>query len=333
MAYKKRPFRVDYFDVKEMIDGDMALVRSVVVRAVTIQQATNMVLWDDLECTGNGDYVDGRHVVKTYRFYKKLSAQPTKKVYRSVESLYGEKKALKIMEKVEAHRVATTGTPLSPEAPCDHGNATNAPVGTCAHGEPTSGPDSPATQAAIADLAGMAAHDAHEKTMDTFQPETGRLPGNLVNKLDALDHAVDSGDDIASAILTAPAAVEVCTDPACNVPYGEHVHVDEPPTSLGLPPYEWCPKHPGHYKLNCTSCKIEAAGGIENLKDQIAGYVPGSSRGEPATDGLVLAQDGTPPAAWKESLPLPTWAKLAMFGGIAALVIVIILAILGHPCH
>jgi len=302
MAYKKRPFRVDYFDVHEMTEGDLALVRSVVVRCVTKKDAKREVL-DDRRWTGA---LPSRFVINCERFYKKLGEQK-KKVYKSVESLFGEKKALKIMDAVEAFRTATT-----------------------------SGPSSPATQAVLTDLAGMTAHDAHEKTMDTFQPETARLPDNLVNKLDALDHAADSGDDIAQAVLSneplpAPTAVEVCTDPACNVPYGEHIHVDE--TRSGLPQYEWCQKHPGHYKLNCTACKIEAAGGIENLKDQIAGYVPGSSRGEPATDGLVLTRDGTPPAAWRKTLPLPTWAKLAIFSGIAALVLVIILSILGHPCH
>jgi hypothetical protein len=327
MAYKKRPFRVDYFDTPEMIEGDMALVRSVVVRAVTIAQATNMVLWNDLLASGmSGGYVEGRYVIKAYRFYKTLGEQK-KKVYKSIESLYGEKKALKIMDQIEAFRTKTTGTPLVPVAD----NTTAAKLDSPA-AVPISGPSSPATQAVLTDLAGMTTHDAHEQTMDTFQPETARLPENLVNKLDALNHAADSGDDIAQAILAneplpAPTAVEVCTDPACNVPYGEHIHVDEKPfkpLSTGLPMYEWCPKHPGHYKLNCTACKIEAAGGIENLKDQEA-------EKEANQDYILTAT--SPSAEWKESLPLPTWAKLAIFSGIAALVLLVILAILGHPCH
>lgn len=324
MAYKKRPFRVDYFDATEMTEGDLALVRSVVVRAVTIQQATNMVLWNDLECSGNGDYVEGRYVIKAYRFYKKLGEQK-KKVYRSIESLYGEKKALKIMDQIEAFRVKTTGTPLVPVAD----NTTAAKLDSPA-AVPLSGPSSPATQAVLTDLAGMTAHDAHEQTVDTFAATQG-TPAQVakVAELDSAPPSTDIGDDIASALtepLPAPTAVEVCTDPACNVPYGEHILVDE--TRGGLPSYEWCAKHPGHYKLNCTACKIEAAGGIENLKDQLAGYIPGSSRGEPQ----VLTST-SPGAQWRDTLPLPTWAKLAIFGGVAALVVVIILAILGHPCH
>jgi len=326
---KLRPFRVDYFDVQEMTEGDLALVRSKIVRAVTKAGAKGELMLERQQEPSAP--LQSRFIINCERFYRQLSDEPKKKVYKSVESLLGEKKALKVMDAVEAFRTATTGTPFTPVAD----NTTEAKLNSPA-AVPLSGPSSPATQAVLTDLAGMTEHDAHEKTMDTFQPETGRLPENLVSKLDALDHAADSGDDIAQAILSneplpAPTAVEVCTDPACNVPYGEHIHVDE--TRNGLPAYEWCPKHPGHYKLNCTSCKIEAAGGIENLKDQIAGYVPGSSRGEPATDGLVLTTEAPPPAAWRKTLPLPTWAKLAIFSGIAALVLVIILSILGHPCH
>jgi hypothetical protein len=297
MAKKLRPFRVDYFDVAEMIDGDMALVRSKVVRAATIADAKKQVL--NLESAdGRKDWLPiwGRYVVDCYRFYKKLSEQPKRKVYKSVESLFGEKKALRLMDEIEQFR-ANPPIIITPDM--------------------LSGPNSPATQAALTDLAGMTAHDAHEQAMDTFVisgTETDRLPENLVSKLDALDHAVDSGDDIASAILSneplpAPTAVEV----------------HAAPTGLGLPPYEWCAKHPGHYKFNCTACKIEAAGGIENLRYQEAGY-------DPEMDAdythAVLTSDVKSAAEWKDTLPLPTWAKLAMFGGITALVIVIILAIL-----
>lgn len=253
MAKKAKQFRVDFFDVKEMQEGDLALIRSVLVSEPT-KKAAKAVVQNDGYDAGKPNH--GRFIFRCEEFAGKLGPRK-KNVYKSIESLYGEKKALKIMTEVEAFRLADTGTFLSPLADTSI--------------VPASGPDSAATVAVVADLAGMTAHDAHEQTMDTFQPETARLPENLVSKLDALDHAADSGDDIASAILSneplpAPTAVEV--------------------------PYE--------------------AGGFS----------------PPATDGLVLTSTAAPQPQWKETLPLPTWLKLLLFGGVTFMVVVLILAIL-----
>jgi hypothetical protein len=302
---KLRPFRVDYFDVHEMTDGDLALVRSVVVRTVTKKEAKASVIADGFD-TSRDDRA--RFIINCERFYKKLSAQPKKKVYRSVEQLFGEKKALKVMDQIEQCKPVIVITPemLKPPVVIDPGpNAWSGGL-KIPLPAPTSGPDSPDTQKAVADLTGFISGDKHEQVMDTFVastpiPEGHRFPNPDTFDLDAaapiVNPAPEHGDEIAAALT----AVEVNTN-------------------FGLPPYEWCPKHPRHYKLNCTACKLEA---------EDAAYVAGSSRAEPTTD-WVLANNAEP-LRFKDSLPLPTWAKLAMFGGITALVLVIILAILHCP--
>src|SRR5208282_5378686 len=112
---KLRPYRVDYFDVAEMIDNDKALVRSKVVRAVTAVQAQNMIMAEEV-----WGHAVGRFIVKSYRFYKKLSEQPKKKVYKAIEDLYTSNKAVKIMELIEGIRQLA---PSNTDNSCDHGNA------------------------------------------------------------------------------------------------------------------------------------------------------------------------------------------------------------------
>ena len=130
---KKRPYRVDYFDVSEM-QGDKALVCSTVVRVVTAEQAKHAV-W-------NADGVPdpaGRFIVRAYRFYKKLSKQPRFKSYVAIEKLFPGATAVEVMEEIESYRSGT-------------------------------GPNSPATKAVLKDLDGMISNDAHEKAMDSFVP-------------------------------------------------------------------------------------------------------------------------------------------------------------------
>jgi hypothetical protein len=212
---KLRPYRVDYFDIPEM-QKDRALVKSVVIRAVTAQQAKNGVLWDDPTLSGNGAFTEGRIIIRAYRFYKNTPA--SKEVLKPVEDLFTVNKAIEVMEVVEKYRrliideqfkAAAGNFPADPladvkvidpgpnawsgglkipiptpvlvcpygytkedeergsmtnhncaihtnttdpaavestlkvaaevETACDHGNATNAPVETCNHGEPSCG--------------------------------------------------------------------------------------------------------------------------------------------------------------------------------------------------
>src|SRR5271170_3895509 len=101
---KLRPYRVDYFDIDEMKENDLALVRSVVVRAVTSDVATVEVLHNrELLCTWcNHATSADRIIIRAYRFYKKLTHK--KDVYKPVEDLFPLNKAIEVMEVVEAYR-------------------------------------------------------------------------------------------------------------------------------------------------------------------------------------------------------------------------------------
>lgn len=120
---KLRPYRVDYFNIPEM-KKDRALVHSTVVRAVTAQQAQNMILWDDPTASGNGMFIEGRIVIRAYRFYKKAPA--AKEVFKPVEDLFTVNKAVEVMEVVEKYRalLATPPAPVpapAPEPVCPYG--------------------------------------------------------------------------------------------------------------------------------------------------------------------------------------------------------------------
>jgi hypothetical protein len=215
---KLRPYRVDYFNIDEMKDNDMALVRSVVVRAVTSAEAATKVLDDNSALP--------IVLIRSYRYYKQITHK--KDVFKPVEDLFTEKNALIVMGEVEKYRAEQTpvvadhatpdptfgvdkatfyktnaGTQIQAQAPavaavpdelghvtrfsdsslydevCVHCGATDAgamltqpcPVAPA----PTSGPDSPATVAVVADMNGMLAHDEHEQAMDTFVPEAGAV--------------------------------------------------------------------------------------------------------------------------------------------------------------
>jgi hypothetical protein len=193
---KLRPYRVDFFEIEEMKDNDLALVRSVIVRAVTAAQAENLVLWEERH-GGRG----GRIIIRAYRYYKSLVHR--KDVYKAVEDLFTANKAIKVMEQVEAYRaMSSLKTVLGPassnaQVPYDKpiwtepveelletfGAPSFATPETAAFdnsGVPIpqkfivieTGPDSPATKAVIADMQGMISHDAHEQAMDTFVPDS-----------------------------------------------------------------------------------------------------------------------------------------------------------------
>lgn len=209
---KLRPYRIDYFDIDEMKENDLALVRSVVVRAVTAKEAVYQVLIKLSRVQPPISLV----AVRTYRYYKNLVHK--KDVYKAVEDLFTANKAIKVMEQVEAYRKAkidesfklmatdveyqktsaelyqklnpTSGSKVdtwhvarlpdsSPyDEVCVNCGATdtngklNQPCPSAPASTSTSGPDSPATKAVVADLQGMLAHDAHEQAMDSFVPNS-----------------------------------------------------------------------------------------------------------------------------------------------------------------
>lgn len=152
---KQRPYRIDYFDINEMKDNDLALVRSTVVRAITSEEAMYQLLQDEAFWTKD---VPSLITIRSYRFYKKLP--PKKDVYTAIEDLFTSNKAVVIMDAVEAYRAKPLADPAILEIP----------IGAPSQLEVLTGPTSPATVAVIADLNGMISHDAHEQAMDTFVP-------------------------------------------------------------------------------------------------------------------------------------------------------------------
>jgi hypothetical protein len=75
---------------------DKALVRSMVIRAVTAKQAT-----DDLASILPISTVGEFTVIKAARFYKTLSAEPKKKTYIEIDKLLPAKKAIEVMTAIE----------------------------------------------------------------------------------------------------------------------------------------------------------------------------------------------------------------------------------------
>ena len=239
---KRRPYRVDYFNVPE-VEGDRVPVRSAVVRAVTAAEAKKTVLSEAFR--------DDRVVVKAYRFYKEL---PRKPALKAMEDLFPGKKAVEVMERVEARRAAESlldGVPVQATAGEDivgmfHGEAAGRVTEAEATaidvaldmdaGEPglfygsppttteekaidagleaaedeesgaESGPDSPATVAVLEDYRGMMEHDAHERVMDTFQPTSpvpeGTKPGLIFPPAEPT--APVDLDEIAPVVNAAP---------------------------------------------------------------------------------------------------------------------------------
>lgn len=163
---KLRPYRVDYFNIDEMKEVDQVLVRSVVVRAVTAAEAAGKVLTDNETLP--------IILIRSYRFYKQIGAHK-KDVFKAVEDLFSEKQAVIVMEEVEKYRAQTVpvvpdhATP-DPAFGVDKATFYKNSAGTTIQ-PPTSGPDSPATVAVVADLNGMLSNDAHEQTMATFVPD------------------------------------------------------------------------------------------------------------------------------------------------------------------
>ncbi len=171
---KLRPYRVDYFDIEEMKENDLALVRSLVVRAVTADEAVYEVLCEHEFSTDYPGLSSHPYpslvIIRSYRYYKNLVHK--KDVYKPVEDLFTANKAVEVMEQVEAYRAKKAATPqpaVSAVDPTPVAPVLEIPAEAPAPA-PTTGPDSPATKAVVADLQGMISHDAHEQAMDNFTP-------------------------------------------------------------------------------------------------------------------------------------------------------------------
>jgi hypothetical protein len=301
---KLRPYRVDYFDIDQMIDNDRALIRSAMYRALTAVQAAEYVLTDT--STLPAGLVEGRIIIRAYRYYKKLG-QPKRNVYKAIEDLFTSNKAVKIMEQVEAYRKRkeTDAQFAAAYAPVDatienNGHQTRFSDSSlydevCINcggtdgrdggldrpcpNAPTTGPNSPATKAVVADLAGMIAHDEHEQAMDTFIPNVGQ-PDISKFDLDAAAPIINP----ASEDLPYTDSNHVCTDKCYDF-----VPINDPmsgPPDLRFPSAPVMPTQPAMF--DCVPSV-----------DRVMG-------GEPMS--LVL--------------------KLVLFGGISFFAIIIVLAIL-----
>lgn len=265
---KYRPYRVDYFDASEIQDYDKALIRSVIVRAVTAIQAANMVRYNDPKGTGDGNFVDGRHIIRSYRFYKNIVHK--RDVFKAVEDLFTANKAVAVMESIEDYRARTT---KAEPVPFDRSSSifpfeaivnSTLPQAEKDRLLAGTGPDSPATQAVVADLKGMTEHDTHEQIMDTFVPDPGQ-------------------PDISKFNLDAAAPVLHPED----LPYTDPNHV-------------------------CTDKCID----FVPMNDPM----PGTPTFLPPQPDYVSLEGNT----------LPLWLKLALFGGVGSVVLLIVLAVLCH---
>lgn len=305
---KLRPYRVDYFDIEEMKDNDLALVRSVVVRAVTAGDAIyEITARPELNTTNYPSLV----VIRAYRYYKNLVHK--KDVYKAVEDLFTANKAVEVMETVEAYRRKKSGghvTRLSDSSlydeVCTNCGATDASgklnqpcPATAPAPEPTpaaapaTGPDSPATKAVVADLQGMLSHDAHEQAMDTFIPQV--TPGITTPQLQA---AVGTKEPFTVrtsngklGVLDPTATNEAAKTPTSKVTY----------KSIGMP---WL-----HHD---TEPPIEP--------DQAVG----------PTGRPKYFNDSPPPPPPNVFGNFPLWAKIFLFLGVLAITILTVLALLHH---
>jgi hypothetical protein len=96
---KRRPYRVDYFDVTET-QGANALVHSEIVRALSAAEARDKVK--------NQLFPPEQHfIIRAYRFYKKLPQAET--TYVAIDTLFPNAKAAEVVKKVETLRTKLTG--------------------------------------------------------------------------------------------------------------------------------------------------------------------------------------------------------------------------------
>jgi hypothetical protein len=82
---------------------DRALVRSKIVRA-TDANVAKLTVMETLDADGFVRIpiqIPDRYIIRAYRFYKKLSAEPVKKTYLPLDKLFPAKRAVEIMTEIE----------------------------------------------------------------------------------------------------------------------------------------------------------------------------------------------------------------------------------------
>ena len=303
---KLRPYRVDYFDINEINAAEQVLVHSTTVRAVTAFEAA------DLARTENGVWNEGRYVIRSFRYYKPLKYTP---VYKDLEDLFTKKWVVKVKASIEETRklfesrridkqfaAMATDTDyrklmqdLNPAFDFDLKKTTTNPEPTDCHCAFTF----PVSSSAM-ELHMIAAHN---------QPNVGQIATAVEEAMQAIDptpdHHVDldasapivnpapeHGDVISEAIATTPAVPKMLDYNGNYTPEFVEYTLEHHPKDCG-----------------CQIC-------WNNRPQAPLTAVP---------TGQVLVTDGSyQPASWKQ--PLPTWAKVGLFGLVVAASVVAILA-------
>lgn len=170
---KMRPYRIDYLEISE-IESEQVYVRSTVVRAVTAADAKrDHILYHNRAVESLG--VPGRIPIRVYRFYEDMSRngiiskRPTSilKLFSSTKWPEVSSQIVQSLDNAEKSVACPFG--YTKDNP---GTAHDCLMHSAADYAPTTGPNSPATQAVIADLQGMVDHDSHEQLMDNFVPDS-----------------------------------------------------------------------------------------------------------------------------------------------------------------
>lgn len=182
----------------------------------------------------------------------------------------------------------------------------------------TTGPDSPATKAVVADLQGMLARDAHEKTMDTFVPDSvpegRRFPDPTNTPITTPVPVAAEQPKSGWAELATPETSTLIAQAAT-----ENAKADQP-TVVGRAPTSWT------YGLNA----------------ECLGNPPKPSVAEPLIEpdqavgcSARPAYLNPPPAPKNVGEPfggskLPLWANVLIFGGVLLTVLGVIHFLLHH---
>ena len=287
-ADKLRPYRVDYFDILEM-KKDRALVRSVVVRAVTAQEARDRVLHGIGEDAPPTPGVLGRIIIRSHRYYKNA---PTKEVLKPVEDLFTVNKAVEVMEVVEKFRKTLL---IDEQFKAAAGKMPADPLAVPAN---TVVPDPPCGTAEIA---------SRNKYED---PDVLPRPINLPD----MPHF---DLDAAAPILTAPTAIAIEDSPATvhglGGPWLSRESAPETVHGLGFPDKPIVPTQPAVFDGVCKDpdCSVPQIYG-EHIHGRDETLFP-----------AVLSPANEPFPG-----PMPLLLKLALFCGVGLAAILIVLAIL-----
>jgi hypothetical protein len=298
---KLRPYRVDYFDIPEM-QKDRALVKSVVIRAVTAQQAKNGVLWDDPTLSGNGAFTEGRIIIRAYRFYKNTPA--SKEVLKPVEDLFTVNKAIEVMEVVEKYRRLIIDEQFKAAA----GNFPADPLADVKVIDP--GPNA---------WSGGLKIPIPQPTCPYGYTKEDEAAGTMTAHVCAIHEKRDAYPPLPT---TDPAAVESTLKVAAEVAACDHGNATNAPV-------ETC----NHGEPSCGTPEIAAA---NDYADPDVIY-PAPTAVEVPDYVLSTTDPGpqwkdVPPANEPFPGPMSLWAKLALFGVVGFFAVIIVIAILtcGH---